>query len=476
MYVPGDGPTGQYMLIGEAPGFEEQQAGENFVGRSGRELWSALKRHANLDRKQFYVTNLVKEGLPKNRDPKYHEVVKWMPELLEELERVKPKMVVTAGGFSTRFFLDRNITDTHGILHEITFMGKPLRVFPIYHPAAGLHNKAFLSAFGYDCTQLGNVFRNNEQPWELDDKPYSVSWLEHLEQIDEYQATNAVVGIDTEGWKHKPWGLSFSIDGEHAYVIRADQSNVLRWFAAWIRRQRPVGHNLLHDIPVFRAMGIELPDRFDDTMVLAYHDMLRTGSGVLEATAQNLGTLAYRKLGLILRELPELEGVDFGTETIPYTSDVRDYAGRDALATRRLRDCFSPLVDDPIYLLDRGALRYVEQMITNGLPFDVDSISELYGDVLANLAHTTIALKTMAAKRGNRDFNPGSHPQVRELVTRKFGLRVRKRTKGGKASTNEKALSEHKDHPFVKAIGDYREQQKLKGTYIEPLLRELLNG
>lgn len=475
--VLGDGPVpSDIMLLGEAPGFEEQIEGRGFVGKSGAELWSGFKRHAKLERKSVYVSNLVKEGLPNNRDPKYHEIVKWIPDLLEELERVKPKLIITAGGFSSRFFLDRKMADVHGILHETTFLGKPLKVFPIYHPAAGLHNKAYLSAFGYDCTQLGKALgpNGNLLVWEHLKWPVTVQWLKSPAQVTMLDVSH--VGIDTEGWKHKPWGLSFTTNGHEAFIIRADQKELLRWFAKWILTHKPVGHNLLHDIPVFRSMGVTLPDMFDDTMVLGYHHMLRTGSGVLESEAQNLGTQAYRELGMVLQELSDLDGVDFSTETIPYTEQVKDYAGMDCIAAWHLRRVHNVLAAEPIYQIDRDAILYVEQMIAEGLPFDIDHISDLYGDVLARSERLYHELRSMAERRGVRDFNPGSHPQVRELVTKKYQLRVRKRTKGGKASTNEKALAQFKDHPFVKAIGDYRESEKLRGTYIEPLLKELLNA
>lgn len=287
-----------------------------------------------------------------------------------------------------------------------------------------------------------------------------------------------VLAVDTEGWAHRPWGLSFSLNGQDGYVIRADDKSGLRWFQSLVNTVYAiVGHNLLHDIPVLRAVGVEFDDDtvLHDTQVLAYHEMLISGSGVLEAESQNLGTLAYRALGLKLGELKDCWGVDLDNEVIPYTDEVMEYAAMDPIATWRLSAHYGESAAHhwKPYHIDMGQLRLVEQMIAHGIPFDVDATAGYYADVIDKLEVSRDALRARAARLGNHDFNPGSPDQVRELLTKKLGLRIRKRTKSGQTSTNEKALADFKDEPFVKQIQDYRELVKLRGTYAEPLLEEL---
>lgn len=84
------------MLIGQNPGSEEAKQGRPFVGRSGRYLDSVLRKN-NLDRSKLYITSVVNETTPGNRKPTAQEIQYWMPYLLEEIRRVKPKIVVLMG-------------------------------------------------------------------------------------------------------------------------------------------------------------------------------------------------------------------------------------------------------------------------------------------------------------------------------------------------------------------------------------------
>src|SRR5262245_41564776 len=138
-------------LFGQNPGYEEQLEGRGFVGKSGQQLWADMKRIVGLVRADFYVSNIIKEGLPKNRDPKPHEIAAALPEFLDELDRVRPKVIVTAGAFATKAALGSVVmSNVHGIPHTTEICGRSYTVMPIYHPAAGLHQKGFLSAFSYD--------------------------------------------------------------------------------------------------------------------------------------------------------------------------------------------------------------------------------------------------------------------------------------------------------------------------------------
>lgn len=286
-----------------------------------------------------------------------------------------------------------------------------------------------------------------------------------------------VVAVDSEGWREKPWGLQFSTDGETAHVIRADEHDLLAWFNEWIQDKRVVMHNGIHDIAVLRAMGVDLA-RWDDTQLMAYHEMLRTGSGALESEAQNLGTLGYRHCRLLLGELADIPGVDLASRVIPYTDEVLNYAGQDAIATWRLDAVLWPWIQGnpdvaKVYAIDQGQAPLIRSMMDNGIPFDYDDATDYFIEATEKERTVAAELEAMAAKRGLKEFNPRSPVQVETMVTQKYGLRVRKRTKSGRASTNEKALATHKDHPFVATLQDHRELTKLIGTYLEPLLTEL---
>ncbi len=471
-------------IFGEAPAWDDQ--GGLFTGKAGRELRAGLRRFCSIDLDDCYVSSVMKRALPKGRDPKPAEIAEATLPFLDELETLRSDVIVTAGGFATRMLLGLvQLSNVHGIPHVADICGRSFTVFPIYGPGAGLVNKGFLAAFAYDLDRLEAFLRGEIEPWEPSSRPLRTSWLTEADRRScGHLKPGAIVGLDTEGWTERPWGLSFSPDGEHGFVIPsrlADDSRAhqerLGWFDRWIADKTIVMQNGIHDLPVLRAMGIHVGE-YHDTQVLAYHDMIRTGSGVLEAESQNLGTLAYRESNLILGELSDCPGVDLASRVIPYTEAVMRYAAMDPIACWRLFDVYRRrgLVEYPPYVIDMGQVPLVETMIATGMPFDADAAMDYYGNVIDKLAATRAELEAMAARYGNRDFNPGSPDQVRELVTRKIGLKIRKRTRGGKASTNEKALADHKAHPFVQKLQDYRELNKLKGTYCEPLLEELLHG
>jgi uracil-DNA glycosylase family 4 len=95
--VYGEGPSdANIMLIGQNPGKEEAKQGKPFVGRSGKYLNSVLLKN-NIDRSELYITSVVKEPTPRNRKPTKEEIDYWMPFLVEEIQLVKPKVIVLMG-------------------------------------------------------------------------------------------------------------------------------------------------------------------------------------------------------------------------------------------------------------------------------------------------------------------------------------------------------------------------------------------
>ena len=446
--------------------------------RAAAEFEAGLRRMCGISSSDCEHLYLSPQILPKNKDPKPEQIGQLLLPLLDALND-SVDLYVPVGGLMSRLLLGKSLTLTHGLMHPVRLCDSTYLMLPIYDPGAGLQNKGFFAAFYYDLKQLKLYLNGTIPVWApADPSGWRVEWLKELPQQGLHPLTvqkPSLVALDTEGWSHKPWGASFTVDGETAYVVPVEAKEVLRWLDRWLRQVPVVAmHNGLHDIPVLRAMGIRV-DSYQDTQVLGYHEMLRSGSGVLEQESQNLGTLSYRFCGISMVDLSSLPGVSFDEETIPYSNEVRDYAGLDVIAAYRLFEHYKAagIVEDPVYQIDMGQVALVEEMVATGMPFDADAVAEYLIEVLGKKALATEELQAMAARRGLREFNPGSHDQVRDLVTRKYGLRIRKRTKGGKASTNEKALAAHKDHAFVKRLQDFRELQKLEGTYLTPLMEAL---
>jgi DNA polymerase len=149
--VPGDGnPDAEVVIVGEAPGASEDKQGRPFVGRAGK-LLDALLAEAGLERPDVFVTNVVKARPPGNRDPKADEVEHHLPWLLAQLEVIEPKLVVPLGRHALRrFAADAKIGEVHGRVLERD--GRVL--FPMYHPAAALHNQSLRTTLHADARAL----------------------------------------------------------------------------------------------------------------------------------------------------------------------------------------------------------------------------------------------------------------------------------------------------------------------------------
>ncbi len=151
--VPGEGnPNAEVVFIGEAPGAKEDAAGRPFVGSAGKIL-ATLLESIGLKREDVYITNVVKFRPPDNRDPTREEKEACMPFLREELAIIKPKVVVPLGRHALAHFApDRTIGDTHGTPLQLA---DDFAIFPLYHPAAALHNPTLRQTLKDDFAALG---------------------------------------------------------------------------------------------------------------------------------------------------------------------------------------------------------------------------------------------------------------------------------------------------------------------------------
>lgn len=137
-FVPAVGPQdAEVMLIGEAPGANEVEEGEPFVGRAGNKMDDIL-HDIGAERSELYITNLVKIRPPENRDPKKDEIKAWAPLLDKEIEKVEPDIIITLGNFPSRYMLDtsKGISQIHGRI----FTREGQKIMPVFHPAATLYD------------------------------------------------------------------------------------------------------------------------------------------------------------------------------------------------------------------------------------------------------------------------------------------------------------------------------------------------
>lgn len=130
-------PAAEVVIVGEAPGAEEDKQGRPFVGRAGKLLTDILKA-INFEREDVFICNILKCRPPENRNPLPDEIVNCEPYLFKQLELIKPKMILALGAFAGQTLLRSKepLGKLRGTFHEY----KGIKLLVTYHPAALLRN------------------------------------------------------------------------------------------------------------------------------------------------------------------------------------------------------------------------------------------------------------------------------------------------------------------------------------------------
>lgn len=158
--VPGEGnPESEIVFIGEGPGRVEDEQGRPFVGPAGQ-LLNKLLGSIGLKREDVYITNVIKCRPPGNRDPLPAEVEEHHDFLQRELELIQPRLIVLLGRHALHWFLpDAQISDCHG---KAKRQGQYV-YFPIYHPAAALHNPNLSDTLKEDFLKIPAILKKIDE-------------------------------------------------------------------------------------------------------------------------------------------------------------------------------------------------------------------------------------------------------------------------------------------------------------------------
>ena len=166
--VPGEGPEdADIMFIGEGPGFHEDRQGRPFVGAAGNYLNELLEK-IGMKREDVYIANVVKCRPPGNRDPQPEEIESCRPYLDKQIDLIRPRLIITLGRFSMqRYFPGASISRIHG---------QPKRVgnviyYPMFHPAAALHQPRWRSLVEEDVLKIPELLANLDEVEEEDLPP-----------------------------------------------------------------------------------------------------------------------------------------------------------------------------------------------------------------------------------------------------------------------------------------------------------------
>ena len=152
------------MLIGEAPGKNEAKTGRPFCGAAGKIL-DTLLEGVGILREEVYITNIVKDRPPENRDPLPSEIEFYAPFLDRQIEIIQPEVLATLGRFSMEYIMRRfglaaelePISRAHGKAYDAQASYGPIKIVPLYHPAAAIYNQSLKPVLAKDFAVLSAV-------------------------------------------------------------------------------------------------------------------------------------------------------------------------------------------------------------------------------------------------------------------------------------------------------------------------------
>lgn len=161
------------MLVGEAPGQDEDASGLPFVGRAGK-LLDGLLAEAGIERSDVFIANVLKCRPPGNRDPAPGEIESCRPWLEEQIRLIEPRVIATLGNFSTKLLRSdpTGITRVHGRAEVRRIGPRTVRLYPLYHPAAALRSTGTLEELRADVARLPELLAlppagEDEDPGEV---------------------------------------------------------------------------------------------------------------------------------------------------------------------------------------------------------------------------------------------------------------------------------------------------------------------
>lgn len=156
----------EIVFIGEAPGKNEAATGRPFCGAAGKIL-DELLVGVGLERESVYITNIVKDRPPQNRDPRPEEIEIYAPFLDQQIEVIQPKIIATLGRYAMEYIMRRygledklsSITANHGRVFDTKVGESVVKVIPLYHPAVAIYNRNTKETLEEDFKTLQAVIK-----------------------------------------------------------------------------------------------------------------------------------------------------------------------------------------------------------------------------------------------------------------------------------------------------------------------------
>jgi uracil-DNA glycosylase family 4 len=485
-FAPGHGPAkAEYVLVGEAPGKDELRQQRPFVGQSGK-LLNMILRHNGLERKDVYVTNAVlcrpplKDG--KNQPPNKKAMDCCHDRLVREIRKREPRRIIAAGGPASKSLLRNNV----GITDSRIGGPKPwpdgdAEVVPTFHPAAALRNPDFFPSIIGDIKKAINV----QVKWEptkfkvVDDIHKAMRMaqkqVEHSKRLGfdaEWDHTSEADSRFTPNWlcmgiSHRPGAAV--VYTERVVKSKQFQQRLKRYLEdrdlTWIYQNGKGDVQRLWSFAPGARVGEDVMLRhYTTNEIKGSHDLEQLAAEFCFAPSYKSEArshlpkkeASYRHLPLDVLHMYQATDVD-----VTHRLDgILDKVQRDDGVLRPYREILIP------------ASYAFAIMEYHGVQIDVPYLKDEIGDQILNLANEREA-KIMEIIEPYQDKIPGynenfarSPKQIMAAFLVMYDLRLK--------SSDEEHLKPYlRKCPLAHAILDYREVQKLYGTYVKGPLRRL---
>src|SRR5499427_7132783 len=472
--------SAKILILGEAPGGNEERTGKVFSGAAGQVLDRALEQ-AGISQQEVYISNVVKCRPPDNRAPELVEIKACATYLEAEIEELDPDYILLLGNHALKAVAKRSgITKHRGIRLDVRGHGRRT-IMAAFHPAYALRNPGIHPTFIEDVRRFARAINGDLRVQPVRVKTVNtVAAVKRLRQALIDLPPGTVVSYDFEN-RLKPWDkdwsatcLGFSWDGEVSYVVplhhpqsvfRSSWLRILRYLKPAMERTdlKWVAQNGKHDNIQAGGAGIWMEHRFD--LMLATHlvDENRT-KGLKFLSQTYLGADEYKGdldlkpdqiLKIPLKVLMVYNGNDVG-----YTHQLYSKIKPDLLKNPRHTRLFVKLL--------MPASHVVQKMEWRGMWVDQDRLWERIPIIQDAVEERKEAMIETVPRAMREDMNFNSTQKVAKWLYSKrgLGLECMVWTDKGNPSTNEEAVQAHLEHPMVKMLLEYRTLQlKWLNTY-----------
>jgi len=488
------------LFVGQNPGAEEDAKDKVFIGESGKLLQELIDRYKI---RNYYITNAVKCFTPRNRIPTRAEAKACSGYLFEEIQRLKPKIIVTLGNLAlqcvlgvTGVFSYRNrivMSDTYGCA-----------VLPMLHPAAAKRNPDHIELLHKDFQKLNEFLAEQVEPESREKVEFGkvtfVYQKPHINSVYKKILKRGIFFWDTEtngADVYTPEDLevtsvSVCCNNREAYVFPLTEysEDLKEYFIFSIMKPlleddsvKKCAQNMNFDAKVMKIKyGIETKNWWFDTMIAHY--LIKPIRGTHNLHAMTWEYLADEAGGYddFVKSVGGAHKIDPGPE-------LWYYNGLDSSVGYELMTIFEPILKaNGHWRIFREILMEVSddlmEMEIRGMQFDVPYIKELSKDYQVRMAALQ---EQMRENKGimkfewqfGKQFNPASHKDLSWLLFDYYHLPIVKTSKKTKKpSTDKECIAKYAQdgNEFCTLLREYRRLAKADSTYLSGLVDKLYEG